>query len=99
MPVKFAAGPARTITISQTALLGGALLIGFVVFLMLNGRLATYWKLLTGQAAPAGSPASQTATQGAATAVPVTYVTSGQSTGTNILGATMNVAELATLLG
>jgi hypothetical protein len=37
--------------LSQSSVLVGALLAGFIVWLILNGKLGTYWSLLLGGAA------------------------------------------------
>lgn len=41
---------------SQSEIIVGALLGGFVLFLLMSGRLATYWALLTGGGASAATP-------------------------------------------
>lgn len=43
---------------SQSAILTGALLAAFVVWLAMNGRLSAYWAILTGSAAGAGGTSS-----------------------------------------
>jgi hypothetical protein len=70
--------------ISQSTVLVGVLLAGFVVWLLMNKKLAAYWAILTG--ATAGSTANPTATAGqpgsASASAPGTPGAAGQGTGT-----------------
>lgn len=54
---------------SQSSLMVGALIAGFVVWVMMNGKLATYWSILLGGGASATATAT-TATPSATTAQP-----------------------------
>lgn len=52
-PVRVVA--AAPVTVSQSTFLVGALVAFFILWLAANGRLLTYWNLLTGGGAPGGS--------------------------------------------
>ena len=76
---RIAAAPAAVlpdVSMSQSSLLASALLGGFIIWLAMNGKLATYWALLTGGSA-------QTAAQAAATSVNQQGVTTPTSTATS----------------
>jgi hypothetical protein len=45
-----------SVTMSQSALMMGALFAGFIIWLTLKGKLGTYWALMTGGTASGGSP-------------------------------------------
>ena len=53
---------------SQSEWIGGAIIAGFLIFLAMKGKLATYWRLLTGggtgKAASSGAGASTGSTIG-----------------------------------
>lgn len=55
---------------SQSTVLAGAVLIAFVVYLLMNGKLQTYWQLMIGggqkQTATTGSLATTPGVMGAA---------------------------------
>jgi hypothetical protein len=53
--------------ISQSSLMAAALLAGFVVWLAMNGKLATYWSLLTGGSGATANATSSTTTGSTAT--------------------------------
>ena len=46
---------------SQSTILVGVLLAGFIIYLLMNGRLNAYWAILTGSAA--GAPSTGTTTR------------------------------------
>lgn len=80
--------------ISQSTLLLGVVLVGFVVWLLLNGKLQTYWALLNGGKAPSGSAGAQAAAQPPATVVPNTALTQ-QSANAGVLGDLGAAATIA----
>ena len=52
----------------QSELLAGALAGGFILYLAMNNRLATYWALLTGGAPPSSTASTSTPPATTATA-------------------------------
>lgn len=73
------------VSMSQSSVIGAALIGGFILYLMLQGKLGAYWSLLMGgsNAASAAPPTTTGTTQGPAT--PGAYVdpSTGQSTTLN----------------
>ena len=65
--------------ISQADLLMLAVLVAFLLYLAMNGRLATYWTFLMGGAAPSGSPGASAAAQPNATQAPATSLKIGRA--------------------
>lgn len=55
------------IGMSQSAVMVGALIGGFVVFLALNQKLGAYWSILIGGSASAAAPATTSATPSTST--------------------------------
>lgn len=84
--------------ISQSTLLLGAVLTGFVVYLMMNGKLITYWQLLTGQKASSGAAAS-VAPAPPATQPPVTVLTPQSSTLGTLAGVSSDVLTAVQMFG
>jgi hypothetical protein len=73
---------------SQSQVLVGALLAGFVVYLAMNGKLAAYWKLLTG----GGTAAPSTPTAGTTTTGEGGQLVAPQSpTGTYVPGGGLQI--------
>jgi hypothetical protein len=75
---------------SQSSLMVGALIAGFVVYLAMNGKLATYWSILIG----GGSTSATTTTPSATTSTTSTTPSASTSTTT-----TPNVSTLPASLG
>jgi hypothetical protein len=73
---------------SQSSLMLGALLAGFVVWLGMQGKLAAYWSILIGGGSSTAAPAATTTTPSATTpTAPATTTTAPTtSTTTNPLG-------------
>lgn len=80
--------------ISQGTLLLGVVLIGFVGYLMLNGKLATYWDLLLGGQAPAGSAGAGATAEPPATVTPNTALTQ-QNADAGIIAGLSTAANIA----
>lgn len=74
---------------SQSGMIVAALVAGFVVYLAINGRLNTYWSLLTGGGATTASTSGTGLPPGAAATVAaggtVTGTTAVQSSSPNYL--------------
>lgn len=84
--------------ISQSTLLLSAVVIGFVFYLLIKGKLLTYWQLLSGQAATTGSAAS-VAPQPPATQPPTTVLTQPASVMGSFAGVTSDVLDAVQLFG
>lgn len=90
--------PIQGVTVPQSTILIGAVLLGFLVYLAMNGKLLTYWALMTGQNAPAGSTAAKTAASPPATQPPQTVLTQSNALGT-FAGATSDVLSAIEAFG
>lgn len=95
-PVRVAAAPQWEV--SQSTVLLGAVLGGFVVYLLINGKLLTYWQLITGRKATTGSAAA-TPTTPPATQAPVTALTPQSSTLGTLAGVSSDVLSAVQLFG
>ena len=84
-------------SLSQSSLMGAALIAGFILYLGMSGKLGAYWSILTGGTAKGGTAASATAPSGTTTTPPasatnppaVTPSTPGSIVG-GILGGIVN---------
>ena len=89
-PVKVTAG--EPYEINQGTLLLGAIIVGFIAFLAMNGKLQTYWGLLMGGAAPSGSAGAAAAVQPPATAAPNTTLTPWSTQSLSLIPGFPNIA-------
>lgn len=93
LPVKVA--DVKPWTISQGTLLLGVVLVGFAFYLLLNGKLSTYWSLMLGGAAPSGSAGAQAAAEPPATQVPQTALNTSSSSASSVIGDISEAASIA----